>query len=84
MKKLKIEVYRAGEKEPAKTITMPLTSLHISLKVMPQEIKSSLETEGVDLNVCSELNKEKSVSGILIEIENSREKLVISVEGNNS
>lgn len=84
MKKLKIEVFRLGEKVPTKTISLPLAALHISLTLVPQKIKSSLENEGVDLTSCSELIRERDVRGMLIEIENSREKLVVSVEGNNS
>ena len=83
MKNLKIELYNPGQKEPEKTVTIPLTSLHISLKLMPQKIKSSLETEGVDLTQCEELTKEKDLRGTLIEIERRGETLVISVEGNN-
>ncbi len=83
MKNLKIELYNPGQKEPEKTVTIPLTSLHISLKLMPQKIKSSLETEGVDLTQCSEFTKEKDLRGTLIEIERLGEKVVISVEGNN-
>jgi len=84
MRNLKIEVYKSRHKEPEKTVSVPLTSLDISLKLMPQKIKSFLEVEGVDLTLCSELTKEKNLRGVLIEIENPRERLVISTEGHNS
>ena len=83
MKSIKIEVYKPGQKEPEKTVTIPLTSLRISLKLMPQKIKASLEAEGIDLTVCSDLTKEKNLRGTLIEIERRGETVVISVEGNN-
>jgi hypothetical protein len=83
MKNLRIEIYKPGQKEPEKTVSVPLSSLDISLKLMPQKIKASLEAEGVDLTVCSDLTKEKDLRGALIEIERRGETLVISVEGNN-
>ena len=83
MKNLRIEIYKPRQKEPEKTVTIPLTSLHISLKLMPQKIKASLEAEGIDLTVCSDLTKDKNLRGTLIEIERRGETVVISVEGNN-
>ncbi len=84
MKSLKIEVQKPGQKEPEKKVTIPLTSLHIGLKLMPKKIKSSLEAEGIDLTRCGELNKEKDLRGALIAIERAGEKLMISAEGDNS
>jgi len=80
MKDLKIEAFEPGQEKPEKTIYMPLTSLHISLKLMPKRIKSLLEKEGIDLNKCSELIKEKDLQGTLVEIENPNQRLVISLE----
>jgi len=80
MRNLKIEVFEPGQEKPERTITMPLTSLHISLRLLPKKIKSTLEKEGIDLRGCSELVKEKGINGTLIEIENPNEKLVISIE----
>ena len=81
MKNLKIEVYKPGQKKPERTITTPLTSLNMGLKLMPKKIKASLEAEGIDLSVCADLTKEKDLRGPLIEIEHTGEKLVISIEG---
>jgi hypothetical protein len=83
MKNLRIEIYKPGQKKPEKTVTIPLTSLDISLKLMPQKIKSSLESEGVDLTVCRDLTREKNLRGTLIKIDRHGETLVISAEGNN-
>jgi len=84
VKNLKIDVQKPGQKEPEKTVTIPLTTLHIGLKLMPKKIKASLEAEGVDLAGCGELTKEKDLRGTLIEIERAGEKLAISIEGDNS
>ena len=83
MKNLKIEVQKPGQKEPERTVTIPITSLHIGLKLMPKKIKSSLEAEGVDLTVCSDLTKEKDLRGTLIVIECLGEKVVISAAKNS-
>lgn len=80
MRNLKIEVFEPGQEKPERTITVPLTSLHISLRLLPKKIQSTLEKEGIDLRGCSELVKEKGINGTLIEIENPNEKLVISIE----
>ncbi len=80
MKNLRISVYKSGHKEPDKIINMPLTSLHIALELLPRRIKSSLENDGIDLNECRELTKEKELRGTLIEIEQPNERIVISVE----
>ena len=83
MKSLKTEVQKPGQKEPEKTITIPLTSLHIGLKLMPKKIKSSLAAERIHLTGCRELSKEKDLKGTLIEIERVGEKLMISAEAND-
>jgi len=80
MKNLKIEVYKPGQKEAEKTVTVPLTSLQLSLELMPKNVKASLEADKIDLTRCERLTKEKDVRGTLIEIENRKEKLVISLE----
>jgi hypothetical protein len=80
MKNLKIELYKSGQKEAEKTVTVPLTSLHVSLELMPKNVKASLEADRIDLTRCEGLTKEKDLRGTLIEIENPKEKLVISLE----
>ena len=79
MRNLKIEVFKLGQEKPERTITMPLTLLHISLTLLPKKIISTLEKDGIDLRGCSELVKEKDLKGTLIEIENHNERLVISI-----
>ena len=80
MRNLKIEVFKPGQEKPERAITMPLTSLHISLTLLPKKIISTLQKDEIDLRGCSELVKEKDLKGTLVEIENPSEKLVISIE----
>jgi len=80
MKNLRISVYRSGHKEPDKIINMPLTSLHVALELLPQGIRSALDSDGIDLTECRELTKVKELRGTLIEIEQPNERMVISVE----
>ena len=81
MKNLILRVYKPGKIEkPETTITLPLSTLHISMQLLPKKAKSSLEKEGIDLSQCSELVKEETLRGTLIEIENPNERMVISVE----
>jgi hypothetical protein len=81
MKNLRIEVYKPGQREAEKTVTVPLTSLHLSPELMPKNVKASLDADGINLTRCEGLTKEKDLRGMLIEIENLKEKLVISLEG---
>ena len=80
MKYLKIDVYKSGQDIREKTVTMPITILHVSLKFLPKKIKFTLEKEEIDLSQCSELVKEEVLRGTLIEIENPNERIVISIE----
>ena len=77
MQNLKIEYGKGAQK---KTITVPIATISIGLRFLPKKIKTSLEKEGIDLNECRELVKEKGLTGTLIEIENSDECFVISLE----
>ena len=81
MKHLKIYTYNPEQDaKPEKTITMPLSTLHVSMGLIPKDIKTILKREGIDLGKCSEFKKEKNLRGTLIEIQNRTEKVVISLE----
>ncbi len=80
MQTLKIGCYKLGKETPEKTISLPLTSLHVGLRFLPKRIKLSLEKEGIDLTDCRDLVKEKGIKGTLIEIGGVDEKIVISLE----
>ena len=81
MRNLKIDVFRPGQAEKPETkITMPLKTLRIAVQILPKNIRYTLEKEGIDLAQCSELTKEKDLKGALIEIEDSSERFVISID----
>jgi len=80
MQTLKIDTYKPGKKDPESKITIPLSSLSISEKLLPSKMKSSLEREGINLSELSVLFAKQGPKGILIEIENITERLVISIE----
>lgn len=80
MQILKIDSYKPGKKEPETRITIPLSSLSISEKLLPSKLKASLEREGIDLSELSVLFAKQGPKGTLIEIENASERLVISIE----
>jgi len=79
MKNLKIQIYKKREK-PETIITFPLSTLHISVQLLPKKIKTILEKEGIDISQCSELVKERDIKGTLVELENPNERMVISIE----
>lgn len=80
MQSLKITVSKSGAEKSDKVVTIPLTSLHVSLGFLPRKIRSFLDQEGIDLTGCRELAKEKGLKGTLIEISSANEKLEISIE----
>ena len=80
MQTLKIHIYKPGKPEPETRITIPLSVLHISEKLLPSKVKNSLDTEGINLNELSGLFAKQGPKGTLIEVENLSEKIVIIVE----
>ncbi len=80
MQTLKLHIYKAGKSEPDTKITIPLSVLPVSEKLLPQRVKESLAKEGIDLNELGSLFGKQGPKGKLIEIENLNEKLVILVE----
>ncbi|MEE4355686.1 MAG: hypothetical protein V2I97_04405 [Desulfococcaceae bacterium] len=80
MQILKIDIYKPQKKEPDTRITIPLSSLSISEKLLPSRVKASLEREGIDLSELSVLFAKQGPKGTLIEVENAAEKIVISIE----
>lgn len=80
MQTLKLHIYRGGKTEPDTKITIPLSALHISEKLLPRQVKESLEKEGIDIHELSILFAKQGPKGPLIEIENANEKMIILVE----
>ncbi len=80
MQTLQISFYRPNKNDPETRIKIPLSSLHISEKLLPSKAKASLEREGIDLNHLSELFAKQGPKGTLIEIETAEERIVISIE----
>ncbi len=80
MNTLKVTMYRRGEASPEKTVTLPLTTLQISLSLLPANMKSFLQEEQIDLTGCRDLVKEKNLKGTLIEVETSDKKMTVAVE----
>jgi len=79
MKDLKIEVYKRKDDKPHTVITIPIATLHIAFRFIPKKIKSFFEAEGIDIQQSREFTKEKDLKGTIIQIENSNERVVISV-----
>jgi len=80
MKDLKIEVYKRKDDKPNTVITIPIATLHIAIRFLPKKIKAFFEAEGIDIQQSHEFTKEKDLKGTIIQIENSNERVIISVE----
>ncbi|UCF84881.1 MAG: hypothetical protein JSV50_04410 [Desulfobacteraceae bacterium] len=80
MKDLIIEVYKRKDDKPNTVITIPIATLHIGVRFIPKKIKSFFEAEGIDIQQSREFTKEKDLKGTIIQVENTNERVVISVE----
>jgi len=80
METLKIQLFAAGSTKPETSVTLPLQVIKHGKKMMPTKIKTILEREGITISQLAELAEKKIPKGRLIEIENDKEKIVISVE----
>ncbi len=78
--KITIHLSEPGKVENVIKAILPLSTLQIGLKLLPVRIKEFLAETDIDLAVVAELNKDIKNTMELIEIENVREKLVISIE----
>ena len=61
-------------------ITIPIKALNVGIKFLPKELRSTLDTLGIDLEQTKEIAKDKALKGTFIEIENPGLKLVISTD----
>lgn len=80
MQTLKIHIFKPGKNEPDTKISFPISALHVSEKLLPSRVRSSLAKEGIELNELSGLFAKQGPKGTLIEIENANEKMIIMVE----
>ena len=80
MKHIKIHTYNPKQEKPVKTITIPLSTLHVSMRFLPKDIQAFFKKVGIDIGKCSEFTKEQNLRGPLIEIQTPTEKVVISLE----
>ncbi len=79
MEILKIELFVHGITKPETSTTTPLNVIEHGKKLIPTKIKAILEREGIKISQLAELAEKKIPKGKLIEIENDKEKIVISV-----
>ncbi len=76
---LKIELFVPGKSKPETSTTIPLNVIEHAKKLIPTKIKAILEREGIKISQLAELAEKKIPEGKLIEIENGKERIVISV-----
>ncbi len=79
MEILKIELFVSGTSKPETSITISLNVIEHGKKLIPTKIKTILEREGIIISQLAELAEKKIPKGRLIEVENDKEKIVISV-----
>ena len=80
MENLIFHIYESGKSKPEKTVIMRFSQLQIAQKLMPVELRESLDREGIDINVLNHQTSKNFSKGVLIEVESDQEKLIISVE----
>jgi hypothetical protein len=82
MANLKIRVYKAGNPEPATTVTIPGGVLQVASKLIPKRAMEELREKGIDVDEIVNLSSNPEVSGTLVEVEDheKNERIVISLE----
>ena len=80
MQTLKLHIYKPNKSEPETKISIPLSVLSVSEKLLPKKVKESLNNEGIDIGELATLFGKQGPKGKLIEVENPTERLVIIVE----
>ncbi len=80
MADFRIYIFKSGATEPETKITIPLGVLRVASKLIPKKAAAVLEKEGIDLNEILALSESKEICGTLLEIENPKERIVISIE----
>ncbi len=78
---LKIKLFKNGKTDPEMKIRIPVATFRIAWKLFPVKVKAILENEGIDLaGFCEFFLGAPPPKGLLIEIEDGRDKLAISSE----
>ncbi len=80
MEILKIQLFGPGKTKLETSTTLPLNVIEFGRRLIPTKIKAVLEDEGIEISQLAELAEKKIPKGRLIEIETSKEKVVILVE----
>ncbi len=77
---LRLHIHRPGSSEAHTKVTIPLSGFHVGEKLLPKKVKEMLGREGIDLSSITDLYSKKGPRGVLIEIEDADEKLVILID----
>ncbi len=80
MEILKIQLFGPGKTKLETSTALPLNVIEFGRRLIPTKIKTVLRDEGIEISQLAELAEKKIPKGRLIEIETSKEKIVISVE----
>ena len=79
METLTIEVYESSKVKPDTLITIPLNVINIGKDLLPLSAKTVLDKLGVNISKLSELSEKTIPKGMLIKIDTTKEKIVISI-----
>jgi hypothetical protein len=82
MAKLKIKIFKDGQSEPSKTITIPDGFVSVASKLMPKEAASALESSGIDLNNLVKMSKDSDALGVLVDVDvhDKNKRIVVALE----
>ena len=77
---LAIHVYESSRTAPSPAIRIPLGALSIVSSCIPGSVKDKLAEKGVDLDHIISAAENSIEPGILLEIEDENDRLVIAIE----
>ncbi len=79
MADLKIRVFKNGESDPKKTVTIPGGVLKIAAKLIPKKAANALQEKGIDIAEIVRLSDDPDARGTLIKVEEHDENETIEI-----
>jgi hypothetical protein len=76
---LKIRVFKGGETDPKKTITIPGGVLRIASKLIPKKAVNALQEKGIDIAEIVRLSDDPAARGILVKVEEHDEDETLEI-----
>lgn len=79
MADLKIRIFKNGESDPKKTVTIPGGVLKVAAKLIPRKAAAALQERGIDVAEIIRLSDDPDARGILLRVEEHDDNETIEI-----